>query len=178
MEGFVGEIRLFAGGFAPSGWALCNGQALIINGDTQPLYSLIGNTYGSPSHETFCVPDLQGRIPVGVGQAPQLTYYPVGAIGGQSDVELHMSHLPTHTHIIYASDTIASSKQPDPSLYLAATSKNVRLYNDVQPSDTSSTPFSPSAISPTGLSVSHSNKMPTLAINYIICLRGHNPYFS
>lgn len=94
---YVGEIRVFAGNFAPQGWAICDGTLLPIS-NNETLYSLLGITYGGDGQTTFALPDLQGRVPIGSGQAPGLSNYVLGQKAGRESVTLTKFNMPTHTH--------------------------------------------------------------------------------
>src|SRR5919201_5014004 len=98
---FVAEIRIFAGNFAPTGWALCNGQILPIAQNTA-LFSLLGTTYGGNGQTTFALPDLQGSAPMHPGQGPGLSLHDLGETGGSDAVTLLDSEIPSHTHSIIA----------------------------------------------------------------------------
>ncbi|MEN9798594.1 MAG: hypothetical protein RL653_2290, partial [Pseudomonadota bacterium] len=97
MDPFLGEIKLFAGNFAPTGWAFCHGQLLPI-AQNSALFSLLGTTYGGNGQTTFALPDLRGRIPVGFGQGPGLTNRNLGDMSGVESVTLQVSNLPQHAH--------------------------------------------------------------------------------
>ncbi|RYY14457.1 MAG: phage tail protein, partial [Cytophagaceae bacterium] len=96
---YLGEIRSIAFGFAPKGWALCNGQLLAVN-QNQALFSLLGTTYGGNGQTTFALPNLQGRVPVGTGQLPGGTTYTLGMMAGTESVSLQQGQLPPHTHAV------------------------------------------------------------------------------
>src|SRR5207302_11411550 len=105
---FIGEIRMFAFGFAPQGWALCNGQLLPI-AQNQALFSLLGTTYGGNGTTTFALPNLQSRLPVHQGQGQGLSNYSLGQTAGTASVTIDQTTLPTHTHIFSATTTNATS---------------------------------------------------------------------
>src|SRR5512136_867415 len=94
---FVAEIRIFAGNFAPLGWALCNGQIMPISQNTA-LFSLLGTTYGGDGKSNFALPDLQGRAPMHQGQGPGLSNQPLGISAGEPVVTLGPSEMPAHSH--------------------------------------------------------------------------------
>jgi microcystin-dependent protein len=98
---FIGEITLFAGNFAPRGWAFCNGQLLPISQNTA-LFSILGTTYGGNGQTTFALPDLRGRVPIHAGQGPGLSNYTLGQVGGAENVTLQTSQLPAHSHAVNA----------------------------------------------------------------------------
>lgn len=108
---FIGEIRMFGFGFAPQGWALCNGQLLPI-AQNAALFSLLGTTYGGDGQTTFALPDLRSRVPVGQGQGPGLSNYGQGQAGGAETVTLAAAQMPGHTHPVEASTSPADSGQP------------------------------------------------------------------
>jgi microcystin-dependent protein len=100
-EPFVGEIRMFAGNFAPRGWSFCNGQLMAIS-QNSALFSLIGTIYGGDGRTTFALPDLRGRVPLHAGEAPGLSHYALGQRGGAEQVALSVEHLPNHNHALMA----------------------------------------------------------------------------
>jgi microcystin-dependent protein len=104
MEGMIAEIRMFGGNFAPKNWAFCNGQTIQIASNTA-LFSILGTTYGGNGTTTFQLPNLQGRIPVGAGQGPGLSYYVLGQVGGSESVTLNVNNLPAHTHSVIGTVT-------------------------------------------------------------------------
>jgi microcystin-dependent protein len=163
---YVGEIRLFAGNFAPAGWQLCDGQLLPIS-ENETLFNLIGTTYGGDGQQTFALPDLRGRVPLHQGTHAGLTYQ-MGQAAGTETVTLLPQQLPVHTHGLMASSAAASGSTPAGAL-LAATS--VASY-DI---GTASTAMAGTAIAPAGGAQPHENMAPTLAVNYIISLFGVFP---
>jgi microcystin-dependent protein len=164
---FIGEIRLFAGNFAPSGWAFCQGQLLPISQD-EALFALIGTTYGGDGQTTFALPNLSGRIPLHQGQGPGLSPRTIGEMAGTENVTLTSSQIPQHTHALHANSAAATGTSPSGAL-LAATS--VASY-DTGPG---STAMAAGAVGNAGGSQPHNNMAPTLALNYIICLFGIFP---
>ena len=96
-DSYLGQIMLFAGNFAPVGWALCNGQLLPIN-QNQALFAVIGTMYGGDGVSNFALPDLRGRAPICFGQGPTLQDYNVGDKGGVESVALNATQMPAHTH--------------------------------------------------------------------------------
>src|SRR3982074_3159912 len=102
-EPFVGEIRMFAGTFAPAGWAMCQGQLMAIS-QNDTLFTLIGTTYGGDGQTTFALPDLQGRVPIHAGQGPGISQtYQIGEKGGVESVTLTTNQIPAHNHAFLAS---------------------------------------------------------------------------
>lgn len=175
---FLGEIRIFAGGATnlPQGWALCAGQSLAI-ADYQALYSLLGILYGGDGISTFRLPDLSGRVPIGTGQGPGLSNYPVAATGGQDTVMLTTGQMPVHTHSIAASTDPATAAQPNGTLTFAAVVAPALLYDDLTQLSGTDANFGTGAIANTGSGAAHSNLMPTMALRYMIALNGIYPTF-
>ena len=115
MDPYIGEIRLFAGNYAPENWAICDGAQVAVN-DYQALYALIGTTYGGNGTTSFALPDLRGRVPIGQGQAPNVTARTLGQIGGTEKVSLNVGQLPPHNHQILATSTAATTSTPGNSV--------------------------------------------------------------
>jgi microcystin-dependent protein len=168
---YVGEIRMFAGNYAPVGWALCNGALLPID-ENDTLFNLIGTTYGGDGQSTFAVPDLRGRVPLHAGNStgPGLSQYTLGQPGGVESVTLTQNQMPAHSHALYASNDAATND------YTAA--------NGV-PGNTGGTnvyglmgspgPMMPNAIGAVGANQPHDNMAPYLCVNFIISLFGIYP---
>src|SRR5437899_12703586 len=112
MTPFIGEIVMFAGNFAPRGWAFCNGQILSIAQNTA-LFSILGTTYGGNGQTTFALPDLRGRVPMHPGQGPGLTNHTLGEVAGSETTTLLSSNMPQHTHALNCNS--AAGTQPSPS---------------------------------------------------------------
>src|SRR3954469_17756273 len=104
---YVGEIRMFAGNFAPAGWELCDGQLLPIS-ENETLFNLIGTTYGGDGQETFALPNLQSRVPMHAGQGPGLQNYTLAETGGVESVTLTTQQIPIHNHAFVASQSGAT----------------------------------------------------------------------
>ena len=162
---FVGEIRPVPFNFAPVGWALCNGQTLSI-AENEVLYVLIGTTYGGDGVNTFNLPNLQSRIPIGTGQGPGLSPYVIGQAGGVESVTLTANHLPQHNHVAIASSDHATSYSPVGNVPAVA-ARNV--YSTSQPDTTMH------ALESAGGNQPHDNRQPFLVVNYIIALEGVFP---
>ncbi|MBI2945796.1 MAG: tail fiber protein [Candidatus Wallbacteria bacterium] len=165
-EAFVGEIRMFAGTYAPVNWLLCDGSAQSIQA-YQVLYSLIGTTYGGDGTTTFNLPDLRGRLPMGQGQGTKLTPRVLGQSTGSETVAVPMAGLPSHTHALQASSASATTSSPQGQILAQATG----LY------DTVTTKLVPLAdtVSQAGQGLPHDNVMPFLCVNFIICCNGLYP---
>ena len=168
-EPFVGEIRMFAGNFAPRGWAFCDGQLLAVS-QNDALFSLLGTIYGGDGRTTFGLPDLRGRIPLHQGQGPGLSQRRLGSKSGAENVTLTTNQLASHNHDWNANTAAATGTAPQGKV-LADGQAGFRLYNPVnQDTDLAST-----TIANTGGSQPHTNLMPTLCINFIIALFGIYP---
>lgn len=167
MEAYVGEIRIFGGNFAPVGWAFCDGQLLSIS-ENELLFSLIGTTYGGDGQTNFALPDLRGRLPIHQGQSTSGTIYTLGERGGTESVTLSPTHLPPHSHPVMASPNSGDLGSPQDATWAT---KNQQYSADVNPSNT----LHPQIIGSAGGGQPHDNMMPSLAVNYIICLSGLYP---
>jgi microcystin-dependent protein len=176
-DSYIGEIRMFAGKYAPVDWHLCDGSLLAIS-QYQVLYALIGTTYGGDGMNTFARPDLRGRVPVSTGQGPGLSNYVLGQSFGTENVTLTAATMPTHNHPFNATSTGATSLKPTPSgsMTLAASPSNTFLY--AQEANATIVQLAPTDVGAAGGNVSHTNIMPVLAINYIIALTGIYPQFN
>jgi microcystin-dependent protein len=168
---FVGEIRIFAGNFAPTGWAMCNGQLLPISQNTA-LFSLLGTYYGGDGKSTFALPNLQGSAPVHRGQGPGLSDYFQGQTGGENNVTLLTTEIPAHNHQAMG---IAASGQtaPDPAVVWGTLAGRTPppLYSSLTPNVT----MSPTALGVSGSSFPHNNLQPALVLNFIIAQQGIFP---
>jgi microcystin-dependent protein len=170
----IGEIRMFAGSFAPVGWAICDGSLFPINGN-EALFSIIGTIYGGDGMVTFALPDLRGRVPVHQGSLAGQTF----ALGSQSGTEyknITTANLPPHSHsvsvAVKAGNDEGTSKSPVGN-YPAVDGTN--LYGTPESgSATSSSPVSVT-IQNSGNSIPAENRQPSVAVNYIICLSGYYP---
>ena len=160
---YVGEIRMFAGNFAPSGWMLCDGQLLPIS-ENETLFQLIGTTYGGDGQSTFALPQLQSRVPIHQGNG-----FNLADNGGVETVTLTVNQIPAHTHPLVGAAVIGD--QISPSGNVSANSFNVVPYINDVPSGN----FNASAITSTGGSQPHENIQPYLTINFIISLFGIFP---
>jgi microcystin-dependent protein len=168
-EPFLGEIRPFAGNFAPRGWALCDGQLLSIAQNTA-LFSILGTAYGGDGRVTFALPNLQGRTPIGAGQGPGLSDRPLGESFGSSSVTLINSELPAHHHTFNGSREVATAGSPEGQV-LASTSA-LPVYHAPKSDRVA---LNPTSIAPSGGSQPHNNLQPYLALTFIIALEGIFP---
>lgn len=167
-EPFVGEIRMFAGTFAPRGWALCDGQLLAISSN-DALFSLLGTIYGGDGRTTFGLPDLRGRLPIHAGSGPGLSPRRLGATLGVESVTLGLAQLPSHGHVPQAST--AAGTQSSPAGAVLASAPGVRIYRPTPPVAA----MHASAITSSGGNGSHNNVMPFQCLNFIIALVGIYP---
>ena len=169
-ESFLGEIRMFAGSFAPRSWALCDGQLLAIS-ENDALFSLLGTIYGGDGRTTFGLPDLRGRLPVHAGTPPGLTPRQIGSKFGQEAAVVSVAQLPAHNHEVLVSNAAGSQNAPAGS-FLAG-SPNTRLY---RPQTTNNALLDADTIGSSGGSAqAHNNLMPFLCVNFIIALTGIYP---
>ena len=168
-EPYIGEIRMFAGNFAPTDWALCNGQLLSI-AEYEPLFVLIGTTYGGDGQNTFALPDFRGRIPVHAGQGAGLSNRTLGSAGGAETVALTTAQLPGHTHAMLASRDTASAAYSGAN-GVPAVVTGTPVYGPV----TVAGPMTANTIGPAGASQAHDNVGPFLCLNFIIALFGIFP---
>ncbi len=163
---FIGQTMIFAGNFAPVGWAFCNGQLLSIS-QNDVLYTLIGTTYGGDGVNTFALPNLQGRIAIHAGQSPGNGTYTLGQTGGTETHTLVVTEMPAHTHPMQAFQ--GQGDQPNlENNYLAQSNQDVSIYTNATPDSSLAAP----TLSPAGSSQPHDNMQPFLAMNICICTAG------
>jgi microcystin-dependent protein len=175
---FVAEIRPFACNFAPSGWALCNGQLLSIT-QFSALFSLLGTNFGGDGTRTFGLPNLQGAVALSFGQGPGLSNYVLGETGGQTSITLQPNQLGAHTHPLTGTTVQATSTSPSGLGFAkgrytqGTTSKPLNAYSS-QPANATMNTL---ALSPAGSTTPapHNNMMPYLVINFCIALQGEFP---
>ena len=167
-EPFVAEIRIFAGNFAPRGWAFCNGQLLPISQNTA-LFSLIGTTYGGDGRSTTALPNLQGRAPMHPGRGPGLTDRRLGQRGGTETLTLSEAQMPNHTHTLRAVQRPAEENDAN-DRYFGLTPGN-NLYGAAS----NLVGMADQALPSVGGSQAHNNMQPYLTINFVIALVGLYP---
>ncbi|RHW77998.1 phage tail protein [Colwellia sp. RSH04] len=170
---FVGEIRMFAGTFAPRQWAYCDGQELAIS-QNESLFSLIGTVYGGDGRVSFALPDMRGRLPVHQGTGPGLTNQKIGNRYGTQKVTLNHSEVPSHKHTFNVSTDKASASVPTNNV-LAAQNDGDMPYITSSSVTTTIQSLTNETIAATGESQGHSNMMPSLCVNFIIALFGTYP---
>ncbi|RKR25994.1 microcystin-dependent protein [Acidovorax sp. 93] len=174
---FLGEIRMFGGTFAPAGWAFCNGQLIAIS-QNSALFALLGTTYGGNGQTTFGLPDLRGRVPMGQGQGPGLSYRNLGEVTGIENVTLLSTNLPAHTHTVSLSSPATTSlgtlMEPGPGAIPAASNQRNAQY---APSASANTqlPVSTGNTTSAGNNSPVSVMQPSLAVSFIIALQGIFP---
>jgi microcystin-dependent protein len=161
-EPFLSEIRIMSFQFAPKGWALCNGQLLPIN-QNQPLFSLLGTTFGGDGRVNFALPDLRERVPIHVGSGHTL-----GERGGEQAHTLSISELPTHTHAVSASSVASGGNNSPVNRFLGGAA-------DAYHSPASLTTMRPGTITNVGGSQAHLNMQPFLTLSFCIALQGIFP---
>ena len=160
---FIGEIRMFAGNFAPVGWSFCNGAIIPID-QNDALFNLIGTTYGGDGQTTFALPNLQSRVPVHVGPG-----FALGQSGGAESVTLTTSQIPAHSHV--AQGDSGTATLPSPANNVWAANNTLTPYTNGAPTDA----MDPAAMGSAGGSQPHDNMIPFLVINFILSLFGVFP---
>lgn len=169
MDPILGSIILFAGNFAPRGWALCNGQLLSISQNTA-LFAILGTTYGGDGRTTFALPDLRGRTPIHAGDGRGLTHRNLGEMGGEEAVTLLPLQMPAHTHTAMGRNDTATRPEPERGVWAAPEEMRAAFRGDMP-----NVAMHPAAISLAGGSQPHDNMPPFLAMNYIIATQGVFP---
>jgi microcystin-dependent protein len=169
---YIGEIRLFAFPRVPTGWLPCNGQSIPIS-QFDVLFAIIGTTYGGDGVQTFNVPDLRGRVPIGQGQGRTLPPAVLGQMAGEDEHTLIDKEMPLHSHALVSSTTTATTPTPSPTVHLATASGGTLLYAPAA----NAAPYAVMApcVAAAGNSVGHLNIMPTLVANYCIAFNGIFP---
>jgi len=167
---FVGEIRLFAGNFAPQGWLFCDGSLQSIS-QYSVVYALLGTTYGGDGQTTFALPDLRGRAVIHQGSGGGLSPYVMGQQAGTETVTLTTGQMPGHSHSFAGTTGAGNTPTPGPTVLLASTPAGFPIYDGVA----SPVSLSPQAVSSAGESLPHNNRQPYLAISYIIAMEGIYP---
>lgn len=166
-EPFLSEIRIMSFEFAPKGWALCNGQLLPIN-QNQGLFSLLGTTFGGDGRVNFALPDLRGRTPIHVGSGHTL-----GERGGEQAHTLSIAEIPTHTHVLNASNSVGNSANPNFSNVGNILAQDPG--NGYTSSTASLTALNAGSIANVGGSQAHLNMQPFLTLSFCIALQGIFP---
>ena len=172
---FLGQMMMFCGNFPPRGFAFCNGQIMQISQSTA-LFSLLGTTYGGNGTATFALPNLQGNVPVHMGQGPGLSQYIIGQTGGTQNVTVNAAAMPAHSHVFNASTANATGPSPSGLVPAKPTATNAAAYAVSQTAPA----LAPQVMNPqscgiVGGSQPHNNMMPTLFISFVIALQGIFP---
>ena len=166
---FLAEIRIFAGNFAPTGWAQCNGQLLPISQNTA-LFSLLGTTYGGDGKSTFALPNLEGSAPMHQGQGAGLSERFLGEMSGERNITLLQTELPAHSHSFTVDPTAKSELNTLAGKTPAGAGQGNTLY-----SSTKEVTMNPLSLAVTGSSFPHNNMMPYLCLTFIIAMQGVFP---
>ena len=166
---FVAEIRIFPFNFAPTGWALCDGQLLPINQNTAPLFSLLGTTYGGDGQTTFALPNLQGSVPMHPGQGPGLSAHDLGETGGSDTVTAQQAEMPPHAHPMSASGQDATVNGP--AGQQVANGIGIGMYAPPDPV----VALDQNVVAPVGGDQPHNNLQPYLTFSFCIALQGVYP---
>jgi len=176
MEQYLGEIRLFAGNFAPQDWAFCQGQLLPIN-ENDALYSLLGTTYGGDGQTTFALPNMASRVAVGLGSLPGGSTYALGQMAGQESVTVTTNQLPAHQHPVAASlgAHTGAPKQDSPEAAYFGDGGGASYGSNNASAKLAANSVANGVAAPAGGSQPHENRQPSLALNYIISLIGIYP---
>ena len=159
---YVGEIRIFAGNFAPAGWMLCNGALLPIS-ENETLFNLIGTTYGGDGEETFALPNLQSRVPIHQGSG-----FTLAQVGGAETVTLNVNQIPVHSHVPQANSNPGTQSSPSGGVWAQST---LGQFSSAIPN----VPMAAAALQNAGGSQPHDNMLPFVCLNYIISLFGIFP---
>jgi microcystin-dependent protein len=175
MTPFVGQIMMFGGNFAPSGYAFCNGQTMSVS-QNQALFALLGTAYGGNGTSTFLLPNLQSRLPVDIGTGAGLSTYVLGEAAGATEVTLTPQTMPAHTHTLSATKTGANATSISTAVLPGTPpgTSDVAFYANGSPTPTFFN-MATGAVSNTGGSQPHTNLMPSLCITFVIALVGLFP---
>lgn len=165
---YIGEIRMFAGNFAPAGWSFCDGQLMPIS-ENDALFTLIGTTYGGDGQETFALPNLQSRIPIHQGTGPSGVTYQIAEAAGTESETLTLQQIPVHNHPLLAS--MGTGTQNSPAGEVLASGSSVSIFRPQAPTQ----PLAAQTLNPAGGSQPHENMVPFVCINFIISLFGIFP---
>jgi microcystin-dependent protein len=166
MEGYLAQVIMFAGNFAPRGWAFCQGQILSIAQNTA-LFSLLGTTYGGNGQTTFALPDFRGRSPVGTGQGPGLSNISLGQVAGTETVTLLPGNLPPHSHSVNGVKGTSDANTPNATLPANASAYSTQAANAVM--NATMIGNGPGQSQPVPI------RNPYLGMNFVICMQGIFP---
>jgi microcystin-dependent protein len=175
MDGYLGEIRMFSGNYAPGGWQLCDGTMMSVSGN-EALFTLLGVGFGGDGINTFGVPDMRGRLPVSMGQGAGLQARTLGATGGNETVSLIDAQNPPHFHPLSALNIPGTTVTPGTTVMLAAAqTSGDYLYVNGGASGATAVELNAAALTTAGGSAGHENIMPSLGVTFIICTAGIFP---
>jgi microcystin-dependent protein len=170
---FLGQIMMFAGGFAPPGWALCDGRLLEVS-DNDALFKVIGTSYGGDGTTTFALPDLRGRVPLGQGAGPGLSSYQLGQKVGTESVTLTAAQMPSHGHLVNAVNEPGNTNIPARNTLLSGVGRQAASGQYQTPAyappSTRSTPLAGKTVSSNGDGQSRPNLQPFLVFNLCIAV--------
>ena len=169
MDSFLGEIRMFAGNYAPAGWEFCFGQLLSISGGNEALFSLLGTRFGGDGISNFALPDMRGRVPLHFGLGPGLTNRVMGQRFGTEAETLATNQMPQHQHQIMANNAPASNQNNPAAAVLA---KSPESFQNFTTDMTTPVSLNNAELSASGNSEPHTNLMPAQVLNFIICVQG------
>ena len=175
-EPFIGEIVMFAGNFAPRGWALCQGQSLQIS-DNQALFSILGTIYGGDGRTTFALPDLRGRVPLQQGNGPGLSNRLLGSRGGEETHTLSTAEMPSHNHsigVVLKANSVEGDSAVPAGNYLAKSGDGRPDFSSAADIEMAGGAAQATAAY-TGGNLKHNNMQPFLSVNFIIALQGVYP---
>jgi microcystin-dependent protein len=174
---FMGEIRMFAGNYAPKTWQFCNGQTLSI-AQNSALFALLGTNYGGNGVSTFMLPDLRGRLPISMGQGPGLSNRVLGSPGGEESVTITSQTMPMHNHMLAVTTAGATLNTPNatslPAAEIAPATGNFYAVNVGSPGPTMGH-LNANTLGASGGNLPHSNLMPALCLSFIIAMQGLFP---
>jgi microcystin-dependent protein len=174
MDAYLGEIRMFGGNFAPSGWQMCNGQILAIS-QYNALFAILGTTYGGNGTTTFALPDMRSRVPNHQGTGPGLSAYVLGQHSGSENVTILQSQMPVHTHLMKTVSAAAGQGFPSNN-YLSSSNdpsdgNTINTYSNANPDGT----LNANAVSTAGSSIPLEIMQPYLTVTFIIAMVGIFP---
>jgi microcystin-dependent protein len=173
MDPYIGEIRIFAGIFAPVDWYLCNGQSLAVQ-EYAALFSVIGTQYGGDGVKTFMLPNLQGMVPIGMGSGPNLSPRQLGQSGGAASVTLTLSQLASHNHGVNCQAALTQSVADSSSVWANGAGSG-RGAAQLYASSALDTTMNEATVKVAGGNLPHNNLQPSLSVNFIICYNGIYP---
>ncbi len=177
-EGMIGEIRLFAGNFAPRGWAFCDGTLMSI-AEYNAVFAILGTTYGGNGTTNFALPDLRGRAAAGVGKGPGLSEWDLGEVQGTMTNTMTTLTMPMHNHLMAANNTDGAGTANTPGNNYAGTGPVDRStgspVNTRYATTSDGSTMAPASLGTTGGGIPYNNMQPSLGLNYVICLEGIFP---